>query len=128
MKLPPWMRVTMGATALMNLVGALAFLPSAQALRDFGGFPDAAHPLYLTTVGLFIFIFGVAYLWVAVTGRAERLFVAVAAAGKLGFVGLLVLYGATGTLPLNAMLAGTGDLLFGLLFLLWLYRVRSSVA
>ena len=127
MKLPSWMRVAMGATAAMNLVGAVAFLPPSRALRELGGFPDAAHPLYLTTVGLFIFIFGLAYAWVAFTGQAERLFVSVAAAGKLGFVVLLTVYWAVGLLPFKAVLSGTGDVLFAVLFLLWLYKVRTTV-
>jgi hypothetical protein len=125
MKLTGWMRGTMLATALMNLVGALAFLPSAQALRTLGGFPNEAHPLYFTTVGLFIFIFGLAYLWVAVTGRAAPLFISVAAAGKLGFFALLALYAGLGLLPAKAVLSGLGDLLFGLIFLFWLLRRRA---
>lgn len=122
-----WMRAVMLATAVMNLGGAFAFLPSAQPLRQLGGFPDAPHPLHLTAVGVFIFIFGLAYLSTAVTGRADRLFVGVAAAGKLGFFGLLVLYWALGLLPAKAVASGTGDLIFGSLFLLWLYSVRPAM-
>lgn len=127
MNLPRWLRIVMLATSVMNIGGAVAFLPSAGSIRDLGGFPDAGHPLYLTTVGLFIFIFGLAYLWSAVTGRADRLFVGVAASGKLGFFGLLTLYWAAGLLPLRALAWGAGDLVFGVLFVLWLYRARSAV-
>lgn len=120
-KLPTWMRVTMLATALLNILGSVAFIPSARALREWGGLPAETHPLYLTTVGAFIFIFGCAYLWVAITGKADQLFVAVGAAGKLVFFGLLVGYSIAGLLPATAALSGAGDLVFGILFLKWLF-------
>ena len=120
LKLPTWMRVVMLVTAIMNILGAITFVPSARALRVMGGFPALAHPLYLSTIGAFIGIFGLAYLWSAVTGKADRQFVAVAAAGKLTFFALLVRYAWAGVLPLSAALSGTGDLVIGGLFLVWL--------
>jgi hypothetical protein len=125
-RLPRWMRVAMLATAVMNILGAITFIPSAGALREMGGLPAAGHSLYLAMVGAFVFIFGIAYLWAAITGAADRLFVAVAAAGKLAFFGLLVGYWVEGTLPATAVMSGAGDLVFGSLFLVWLYRVGSQ--
>jgi hypothetical protein len=109
----------------MNILGAAIFLPSAHTLRALAGFPEDGHPLYLATVSTFVLIFGAGYLAAAMMGRADRLFVAVAAAGKLLFFALLVWFSATGTLPVRAALAGTGDLIFGILFLTWLYDVRG---
>jgi hypothetical protein len=120
LKLPTWMRVVMCATAILNILGALTFVPRARALREMGGFPDVAHPLYLTTIGAFIGIFGLAYLWSGVTGKAGRQFVAVAAAGKLTFFALLVRYWWAGLLTSKAAMSGTGDLVIGCLFLVWL--------
>jgi hypothetical protein len=45
----------------------------------------------------------------------------VAATGKLSFFALLVWFSATGALPLRAALAGAGDLVFGVMFLVWLF-------
>src|SRR5262245_53155840 len=115
MRLPTWMRGAMLATAAMNLIGAFAFLPAAHALRRLGGFPSDGHPLYMVTLGAFVFVFGVAYLWAGLRGEADRLFVAVAAAGKLSFFGLLVGYWIAGLLPIQAPMAGIGDCVFGLL-------------
>lgn len=126
MKLPVWMRGAMFATAAMNLVGAIAFFPMAEALRNAGGLPNDGHPIYRATVGAFVFIFGLAYLWAGIKGEADRLFVAVAAAGKLAFFTLLAWFWSTGSLPLKAVLAGGGDLLFGTTFLIWLFRNRGS--
>ena len=120
--LPAWMRVTLFATAAMNLLGAFAFLPGAQPLRDLGGFPRADHPLYLCTVGIFIFALGLGYLGCAIRGSADRLFIAIGALGKLAFFALLAGLYASGDLPLRAPLSGAGDLAFGLLFVIWLAK------
>jgi len=124
--LPIWMRATLFATAAMNMLGAAAFLPAAQPLRDLGGLPDADHPLYLATVGIFIFVLGLGYLGCAVLGRADRLFIAVGATGKLAFFTLLAGLCAEGQLSIEAPLAGAGDLLFGILFVVWLLRPRRE--
>ena len=124
--LPTWMRRALFATAGMNILAAAAFLPAAEPLRALLGFPEAGHALYLLTVGMFILIFGLGYLWAAIAGRAERLFITLAAAGKLSFFGLLVGYWAAGTVPIRLPVLGTGDLIFAMLFLAWLFGVRGS--
>ena len=128
LKLPRWMRVVMFATAAMNILGAITFAPGARALREAGGLPADGPPIYLAMIGAFVFVFGLAYLWAAITATADRLFVAVAAAGKLSFFGLLVWYWAAGALPATAPLSGMGDLVVGSLFLVWLYNARADRA
>jgi hypothetical protein len=125
-RLPTWMRGVMLAAGILNLVGTATFVPRSHALREIGGFPDVTHPLYLSTIGVFILIFGIAYLWSGATGRADRQFVAVAAAGKLAFFALLVRYWAAGILAPEAPLSGLADLVFGLLFLYWLVSTRGK--
>src|SRR5213594_791904 len=117
---PTWMRGTLFATAGMNILASAAFIPAAESLRALAGLPEGGHPLYLVTVGMFVLTFGLAYLWAAVTGHAERLFIAVAATGKLSVFGLLVWFWAVGALPIRAPVVGTGDLIFGVLFVAWL--------
>ncbi|MBI3769250.1 MAG: hypothetical protein HY271_12290 [Deltaproteobacteria bacterium] len=125
MTLPTWMRGALFATAAMNLMAAVGFLPTARALRAVAGMPEGEHPLYLATVSMFVLLFGLGYLWTAATGRADRLFIAIAAVGKLSFFGLLVWFWAAGALPFRAPLAGSGDLVFGLLFAKWLFTPRA---
>ena len=125
-RLPTWMRVVMFATAIMNVLGAITFVPRARALREMSGFPIVAHPFYLSTIGAFILVFGLAYLWSGIAGRTDRLFVAVAAAGKLMFFALLVRYTVAGILPSAAVLSGMGDLIVGSLFLVWLWSARTE--
>jgi hypothetical protein len=120
MTLPTWMRGALFATAVMNGVASIIFLPASQGLRALAGMPDG-EPFYLATVSMFVLLFGIGYLWCAVTGRADRLFIALAAIGKLSFVTLVVSFWAAGALPWRAALTGMGDLPFGLLFLKWLF-------
>lgn len=124
--LPGWMRRALFATAVMNILVAGAFVPAARDVRVLAGLPAESHPLYLTTVGLFVGLFGCGYLWSAITGRADRLFITLAATGKLGFFALLAGFWVAGSLPLRAPLAGTADLVFGLLFAAWLYGARGA--
>ena len=119
--LPPWMRRTLFVTAAMNILAAAAFLPSAARVRAIAGFPEGDHPFYLVTVSMFVLIFGLAYLWAAAAGRAERFFIAAAAAGKLSFFTLLVGFWAAGALPTRAPVAGTADLVFAIVFSIWLF-------
>jgi len=124
--LPTWMRRALFATAGMNILAAAAFVPAAQPVRAVLGFPEAGHPLYLLTVGMFILTFGLGYLWAAAAGHAERLFITLAAFGKLSFFTLLVGCWAAGAVPVRLPLLGMGDLVFGVLFVAWLLGERPS--
>jgi hypothetical protein len=126
--LPTWMRRALFTTAGMNIGVAATFIPAAEPLRTAAGFPEGGHPLYLLTIGLFILLFGLGYLWCASAGRAERLFIALGALGKLSFFALLVRFWAVGALPLRAPVLGTADLVFGAMFLVWLVSARAPTA
>lgn len=127
MLVPRWLRIAMFLTALMNLGAAVAFLPAYGAtLRRLGGFPIEAPPVYLLTVAAFVGLFGIGYLWTAVTGLSDRLFVALAAAGKLAFVGVVAWCVAGGSLPPIALAVASPDLAFGGLFLAWLHASRAA--
>jgi len=120
------MRGALLATAVMNALAAILFVPAAQALRALAGLPEPEHPIYLATVALFVLLFAIGYLLVGLSGRAERLFIGLAAAGKISFVTLVAWYWTTGALPLRAFLAATGDLAFGAAFAWWLWNTRTS--
>jgi hypothetical protein len=119
------MRTALGATAVMNGVAGVAFLPGSAPVRALVGFPEG-EPFYLATVALFVLLFGAGYAWVGVTGRAERLFIGLAAAGKIAFVALLAAFAVTGALPWRAFAVGSGDLVFGVAFAAWLAATRPS--
>jgi hypothetical protein len=118
--LPSWMRNALFATAVMNLIAGIAFLPPASGMRARLGLPAGGDPFYLCLVALFVALFGIGYLWVAVANRPERLFIAIAAIGKLGFFLLVVGFWLAGSLPVMALPGGAADLVFVVLFFQWL--------
>jgi hypothetical protein len=123
----PLLRRALAATAAMNIVGSLAFTPFGAGLRTFVGLPDA-HPLWPLSVGTFILAMGFGYAALAITGRPERVFLGVAAAGKASFALLLLAMGAAGEIPALAAAAGLPDLAFAAIFARWLWRTRTSEA
>jgi len=124
--LPQWMRRALYITAVMNILASAAFIPGATALRAVVGFPQASHPLYLSTAGIFVLLFGLGYLWTAMMGRADRMFITLAAVGKLSFFLLLARLWSAGALPLRAPLLGSADLIFSMLFFAWLFGSRAD--
>ena len=120
------MRVVLLATGALNMFGAALFVPALTGLRESNGFPGAAHPLYLWVIASWIFLFGVCYLWQGITGRDERLFLAIGAAGKAAFVAILFAYWQAGEVPLNTALSSLPDLAFAVLFSVWLWQSRSG--
>lgn len=123
--LPQWMRRALLATAVMNLLGALTFTPWGEPIRDLAAMPSGTHPVYLLVIGTFVLLFGVGYLRCGLTGRADPLFIAIAAAGKLAFFGLLTAFWLAGELSIRAPMAAVGDLVFGAMFMVWLVGSRQ---
>jgi hypothetical protein len=119
--LPQWMRYALYATAVMNVMAAAALLPAARPVRVLAGLPEDAQPLYVATVAMFVFLFGLAYFWTAITGRSDRVFIALAAAGKFSFFALLLGFWAAGSLPARVPVLGSLDLFFSVLFARWLF-------
>lgn len=121
MTLPTWMRRALFATAVMNGLGAIAFAPGANALRALVGMPtETGHPLYLAMVSMFVLLFAAGYLWAAVAGQADRLFITIAAIGKMTFFAMLVCFWIGGSISGLAVVTGSGDFVFAILFWIWL--------
>lgn len=120
--LPRWMRLTLLVTAALNAFGACMMAPpTGGPLRLLAGLPEG-EPLYMWIVAAFVLIFAAAYLAAGLAGRADTLFIAVGAAGKIAFSVLLVVYWVIGVLPWRAPVLGSSDLVLGGLFCLWLFR------
>ena len=124
--LPTWMRAALWTTGVLNLFGALIFLPAFPAGRALLSLPAAGHPLYGWIVSEFIFIMGVAYAYCAWANRAPRVFIAVGAAGKLAFFFTLTAFWLVGDFPVTIPLLGSSDLLLGSLFLVWLTQPSTK--
>lgn len=123
-----WMRMALLATAALNMLGAALFAPVFQNLREAQGLPAEAHPLYLWIIASWIFMFGLCYFWLGITGRNERLFLVIGGAGKLAFVFLMFAYWQAGQIPVKAALGSLFDLFFAIIFGIWLWQTRNEPA
>lgn len=117
---PLWMKIALIVSGVLNMFGALLFLPASSALRTANGLPDGSHPFYLSIISSWIFLFGLCYLWLGIKGRSERLFLVIGAAGKTAFVALAFLFAALGDIPITTALSTLPDLLFASIFAYYL--------
>lgn len=113
------MRYTLFASAVVNAAGAVMFVPAFADLRSQLRFPEP-HPFYLWTLSIWIGTFGLCYLWMAISHRRDRIFIATGAVGKLSFFLLITGYSLAGELPVTAIVSGLPDLVIGSVFLAWL--------
>jgi len=124
-ELPRWMKVALIVCGVLNMFGAILFLPASASLRAANGFPAESHPFYLSIISSWIFLFGLCYLWLGIRGRNERLFLVIGAAGKAAFVALAFLFAVLEEIPLTSALSTLPDLVFAVLFTLYLWLQRS---
>ena len=115
------MRIILLAAAALNTLGAITFCPLFPDLLQRANLP-AAPPAYLWMFSIWILIFGLGYLWLALSRTFDRTFIATSAAGKLTFSIVIVAFAAMGQLPSSAITSGIGDLVFGSIFVFWLLR------
>ena len=114
------MKVALIATGVLNVFGAVLFLPASASLRAANGFPDESHPFYLSIISSWILLFGLCYLWLGIKGTNERLFLVIGAAGKAAFVMLAFVFAAVGDIPLTTALSTLPDLVFAVLLTYYL--------
>lgn len=101
-----------GAALLMALPGS--------ALAQWLGFPGPVHPVYGALLAVFALLFGGAYAWLAAQPVIHRPLVGLAAAGKLSVFAVVAAFWLGGSVPGRLVLATSGDLVFGGVFLWWL--------
>lgn len=123
--LAKWMRWTLAATTVYNLLGVLVFIPLISFGRELLGWPGA-HLFYLWLVTIWIGSFGVLYGWLAAIGRSDPAFLIIAAIGKFAFFSLNCIFWTIGDFPFTAPLAASGDLITAILFTVWLWKTRST--
>jgi hypothetical protein len=105
-----WMRIVFLITGVVNMIGAWFFVPRVGFGRALLGLPVGAHPLYLWMIASWIFLFGLAYFYLSIMGKSEKLFVAVGAFAKLCFGLLLIVYWLNREASMWAVLAALTDI------------------
>lgn len=119
------LRALLIASGPINAMGALAFAPPFLLVRQWFGLPDG-HVLYLWVLSTWILLFGIAYFSMGWTGRIDRTFLAVGAAGKTSFSFALIALAAAGELDPLAVVVGLPDLAIAAVFASWLLRTRKT--
>lgn len=108
--------------ALYNLAvgGAMVAAPSRIAAQlDISG---AGGPFALIMAGLLIAVFGIGYAMVAAAPAKNRSIVWIGMIGKTGAAALAAVQFNAGIVPFNTFALGMGDLVFVVLFALFLWR------
>jgi hypothetical protein len=119
-----WMRKLFLLTSLINMIGTLFFVPPFRFGRALLGLSSDVHPLYLWIIASWIFLFGVAYFYLATAGKSERLLVYIGAFGKLCFGLLLIAAWLNSEASIWAVLTALTDITLAAIFLFWLYQTR----
>ena len=122
-----WMRIVFLITGVVNMVGALFFVPRVGFGRALLGLPVDVYPMYLWIIAWWIFLFGMAYFYLALTDKSERLFVYIGAFGKLSFGLLLIASWLNREASIWSVLAALTDITLAGIFLFWLYQTRHVV-
>ncbi len=118
------MRIVFLIAGVVNIIGALFFVPRVGFGRALLGLPVDVYPIYLWIIASWIFLFGIAYFYLAVTGKSERLFVYIGAFGKLFFGLLLIASWLNREASIWSVLAALTDITLAGIFLFWLYQTR----
>ena len=120
------LRLALWMTCGFNLIGAWAFAFPAQLAGQLMGLPTDVPVLYRGLTGMFVLLFAGLYGWLAQQSVIPRPFIAYSAIGKASAFVWFLLLGLTGQMSLLGVLAGSGDLVFAALFLLWLRQTRAT--
>lgn len=105
-------------TVPVNFSGAVIF--SFPALRQLIGLPEGTEPFYGVLIGIWIGLFGLAYLHLVMTQSYDKTFLTVGALGKFSFFVLAVIYFVQSELSILALLASLIDGILAVIFLTWL--------
>src|SRR5689334_14909509 len=105
----PILRRLLVAGGPINAIGALIMAPPFPWIRELFGLPGG-HALYLWILSVWIFLFGIAYSSMGLSGRLDRTFLAVGAGGKASFALALIAMAISSEIPVRAVLVGLPDL------------------
>lgn len=115
------MRRVLWAAAVFNLGGGLLIAFPTSPLGQLAGLP-AAPAAYTALTTMFILLFGGMYAWLAQQHTILKPMVLLGAIGKsAAFASIFILWLAS-DVPLRAVVAISGDLVFAVLFFLWFVR------
>ncbi len=123
--MPSWFRISLFATALINLFGAFIFYPPFRVGRQLLNLPTNTDPLYLSIISAFIAIFAFAYYYLALKRISNPLLIAVGLLGKLVFAFSLLYFGFFRANSVMPIITALPDIAFAIIFAIWLYKYTT---
>jgi hypothetical protein len=120
LKLQALFKFALYVTAPINFSGAVIF--SSLPLRQLIGLPPLSQGFYGLLIGSWIGLFGLCYLYVALSKRYDKVFLTIGALGKLSFFVLTIAYFVSSDLGILALLASCIDAVLAIIFLAWLWQ------
>jgi hypothetical protein len=114
------------AAAVFNVLGAFMLGFPASAAGQFAGLPAEVPLAYRAIVAAFVLEFGGAYAWLALQPEPDRPLVVLGGIGKAVVVLLVVALWATGLASDASLAMVTGDLIFAVMFALWLRGTKPA--
>ena len=114
------------SAAIFNWLAALVLFAPLGLAAALGLQPLPIGGPYEGIMIAAIAVFGVGYFWVALSPRENLSVVKLGLLGKLSVVGVIYVYGFTGVANLHLVVMATGDLLYSLLFAIYLINIDKT--
>jgi hypothetical protein len=126
-KMRVW-KILFALAALSNLTVGLGLLLSADRFAQDLGVSGPAAGYVVGFAGVVIAVFGVGYGLAALDPLANRPLVVIGALGKASAVALTSWHAAAGHIPNNIYLTMMGDLIWAIVFAVFLQQTRKVIS
>ncbi|WP_217355438.1 hypothetical protein [Ruegeria sp. HKCCA4008] len=120
----PWRRLLI-AKGLYNCVGTVGLVVFSDWALNLLGL-DAGDRLFFYLFALHAFVFGLGFMAVAFNPDRNHTIIATGAFAQLGLAGLVIWYTTSGSADVLLLVPGAVDLVFGVLFLVFLWNYQWS--
>ena len=112
-------RPALVASFVFNMIGASMFMFPQSLL---GRLVEMPWPpaIYRALTTTFIILFGLMYLWLAFQPRISRALIGFSAISKTAVFGAIAFSTLLSGATMTGIVVGSGDLMFALIYLLWL--------
>ena len=121
----PAARLLFLVAAAFNIAAVVIFVVAERPLRELLGPAMTENPVARQLAMWSVLVFGLGYLWIARDPTRNHGLIGIAAIGKVGFVTIAFVNALVGSVPFALALVLLPDLVFALLFALFLRSARS---
>lgn len=114
------------AAACWNWLAAAGYVLAGNPARAHFGLPPSNDPLSAQLFAALVALFGLGYYYVSRDTAKNRAIVKLGIIGKMLVFLIFVYHAATGNIPWTFVIPTLGDVVFAVLFLLFLRRTAGS--